>query len=149
LIPRPVSSLLFIVLCLIYWLIASIFVHFISSQCRLPDGLFSYQNSRIGYTYFGGPWIGKCWYILWRFGNFVVIWYKYFHRFGTLYHETSGNPGREHVFFVSATWWTGWASFATACNCRPTRSTCRSGDNQQCLLLSPCTGGRCDFVSSC
>jgi hypothetical protein len=30
---------------------------------------------------FGGPWNGKCWYILWPFGNVVVIW-CIFPRFG-------------------------------------------------------------------
>jgi hypothetical protein len=33
-------------------------------------------------------------YILWAFGNFVVIWY-FFRRFGILYQEQSGNPGFE------------------------------------------------------
>jgi hypothetical protein len=31
-------------------------------------------------------------YILWAFGNFLVIWYI-FARFGVLYKEKSGNPG--------------------------------------------------------
>jgi hypothetical protein len=31
-------------------------------------------------------------YILWSFGNFVVIWYI-FPRFGTLCQEKSGSPG--------------------------------------------------------
>jgi hypothetical protein len=33
------------------------------------------------------------WYILWPFGNLVVIWYI-FTRFGILYHLNSGNPDR-------------------------------------------------------
>jgi hypothetical protein len=32
------------------------------------------------------------WYILWPFGNVVVIWYI-FPLFGILSQETSGNPG--------------------------------------------------------
>jgi hypothetical protein len=56
--------------------------------------------------YFGGPWIGKCWYmyfmathlayfiaisyILWPFGNFLVIRYIFPH-FGALCQEKSGN----------------------------------------------------------
>jgi hypothetical protein len=32
------------------------------------------------------------WYILWPFGNVVVIWYS-FPRFGILCQEKSGNPG--------------------------------------------------------
>jgi hypothetical protein len=34
------------------------------------------------------------WYILWPFGNVVVIWYI-FPRFGLLCQEKSGNPARE------------------------------------------------------
>jgi hypothetical protein len=40
---------------------------------------------------FGGPLNGKYWYILWSFGNVVVIWYI-FPRFGKLCQEKSGNP---------------------------------------------------------
>jgi hypothetical protein len=32
----------------------------------LPDGIFSYQKIPI-WVYFGGPWNGKCWHILWPF----------------------------------------------------------------------------------
>jgi hypothetical protein len=32
------------------------------------------------------------WYILWSFGNVVIIWYG-FHHFGVLCQEKSGNPG--------------------------------------------------------
>jgi hypothetical protein len=32
------------------------------------------------------------WYILWPFGNLVVIWFI-FPRFGILYQVKSGNPG--------------------------------------------------------
>jgi hypothetical protein len=34
------------------------------------------------------------WYILWPFGNSVVIWYI-FPRFGILCQEKSGNPARD------------------------------------------------------
>jgi hypothetical protein len=34
------------------------------------------------WVYFGGPWNGKCWYILWPFGiiydhlvNYMAVWY--------------------------------------------------------------------------
>jgi hypothetical protein len=41
------------------------------------------------------------WYILWPFGNVVVIWYI-FPRFGTLYKEKSGNPaGTRQCFQVT------------------------------------------------
>jgi hypothetical protein len=47
---------------------------------------------------FGGPNVGKCWYILWPFGLFygnlvllVVIWYI----FCMLLQEKSGNPGKK------------------------------------------------------
>jgi hypothetical protein len=36
------------------------------------------------------------WYILWAFGNIVVIWYI-FPRFGILCQEKSGNPARRGV----------------------------------------------------
>jgi hypothetical protein len=36
------------------------------------------------------------WYILWPFGNVVVIWYI-FPRFGTLCQEKSGNPACEYL----------------------------------------------------
>jgi hypothetical protein len=35
----------------------------------LPDDIFSYQKSQFGINY-GGPWNGKCLYILWPFGIF-------------------------------------------------------------------------------
>jgi hypothetical protein len=38
------------------------------------------------------------WYVLWLFGNFVVVW-DIFHRFGTLCQEKSGN----HVVSVART----------------------------------------------
>jgi hypothetical protein len=34
----------------------------------LPDGIISYQKIPI-WVYFGGPWNGKYWYILWQFGT--------------------------------------------------------------------------------
>jgi hypothetical protein len=37
-------------------------------------------------------YISAIWYILWPFGNFVVIWHM-FPRFGILCQEKSGNPG--------------------------------------------------------
>jgi hypothetical protein len=41
----------------------------------LPDGLFSNQKNTI-WLNFGGPWSGKFWYILIRFGIFTAIWYN-------------------------------------------------------------------------
>jgi hypothetical protein len=35
----------------------------VGSFAGLPDGLFSNQKSQI-WVNFGGPWNGKCWYIL-------------------------------------------------------------------------------------
>jgi hypothetical protein len=34
----------------------------------LPDGIFSYQKPSL--VYFGRPWNGKCWNVLWPFGIF-------------------------------------------------------------------------------
>jgi hypothetical protein len=48
------------------------------------------------WVYLEGPWNGKCWYILWPFGNYVVIWYI----FPVLVYYTkkkSGNPGLKPV----------------------------------------------------
>jgi hypothetical protein len=49
---------------------------------------------------FGGPCVGRCWYILLTFGQFsrhlvyfMAIWYS-FPLFGTLYQEKSGNPAK-------------------------------------------------------
>jgi hypothetical protein len=60
---------------------------------------FQTKNPNLGI--FGGPWNGKCWYILWQLGildshlvhlrPFVVIWYI-FPRFGMFYQDESGNP---------------------------------------------------------
>jgi hypothetical protein len=36
------------------------------------------------------------WYILWPFGNVVVIWYT-FPSFGILCQEKSGNPGADRI----------------------------------------------------
>jgi hypothetical protein len=55
---------------------------------------------------FGGPWIGKCFYILWSFGicygylrYFMTIWYILCSFgtfcFGIMYQEKSGNTGFE------------------------------------------------------
>jgi hypothetical protein len=64
------------------------------------------------WVYFGGPWNGKCWYILVQFGiqalrSFVIIFYEHwvlllyfgilFHCFGIMYQEKSGNP---EAYFV-------------------------------------------------
>jgi hypothetical protein len=38
-------------------------------------------------------------YVLWAFGNFVVLWYI-FPRFGILYQENSGNPERGSAAFA-------------------------------------------------
>jgi hypothetical protein len=65
----------------------------------LPDGKFSYQKTKNtkktkyqkyqklhmvyfhtknpNWVYFGGSRDGKCWFILWPFGNFVVIWFHF------------------------------------------------------------------------
>jgi hypothetical protein len=37
------------------------------------------------------------WYILWQFGNALVIW-EIFPRFGILCQEKSGNPGSDFFF---------------------------------------------------
>jgi hypothetical protein len=70
----------------------------------LPDGLFSNQKSQFGKILEGLRMenAGKLYcnleyftvicYILWPFGNAVVIWYV-FPRFGILCREKSGNPG--------------------------------------------------------
>jgi hypothetical protein len=63
---------------------------------------------------FGGPWNGKCWYILWPFGinnnhlvylrpfgSLEVNWYI-FPCFGILFQEKSGNPGWKQGFFPMA-----------------------------------------------
>jgi hypothetical protein len=65
---------------------------------ELPDGVFSKPNLDVG-TYLGGPWNGKCWYILWPFEIFydrlvhryyghtihlVLIWYTYFSTLGNV-----------------------------------------------------------------
>jgi hypothetical protein len=77
----------------------------------LPDGFFSHQKSKFGYVLedVGNVDLYCChlehfmtiWYILWAFGNFIVILYI-FPRFGKLRQEKSGNPGiyqqRETVF---------------------------------------------------
>jgi hypothetical protein len=52
-------------------------------------------------------------------GNFVVIWYI-FHRFGILYQEKSGNPGKNPLKFFSAMWsffvrGTGFCSRSESC----------------------------------
>jgi hypothetical protein len=48
------------------------------------------ENVGIFYEHF--EYFTDIWYILWRFGNVVVIWYI-FPRFGILCQEKSGNPG--------------------------------------------------------
>jgi hypothetical protein len=48
-----------------------------SSSAGLPDGTFSDQ--KYFFVYFGRPWKGKCWYILWPFG----IFYEHFALFYT------------------------------------------------------------------
>jgi hypothetical protein len=75
----------------------------------LPDGLLSNQKSQFGYILEGlemeiaGIFYGHLeyftviWYVLWVFGNVVVIWYI-FPRFGILCQEKSGNPGLNRRF---------------------------------------------------
>jgi hypothetical protein len=41
------------------------------------------------------------WYILWPFGNVVIIWYV-LPRFGILYHEESGNPDQLTFLAIGA-----------------------------------------------
>jgi hypothetical protein len=48
-----------------------------------------------GILYAHLEYVMAIWYILWSFGNSVVIWYI-FQRFGILYQEKSGNPGALH-----------------------------------------------------
>jgi hypothetical protein len=64
--------------------------------------------------YFGGPWVGKCWYILWPIGIFnvnlvhfmtfgiICDQYIHFSRFGMLKQEKSGNPA-SGVHFLKRT----------------------------------------------
>jgi hypothetical protein len=59
---------------------------------------------------FGGSWIGRCLYILWKLSllhgpllYFMHIWYicgnlEYFSRFGVLFQEKSGNPEWGNIF---------------------------------------------------
>jgi hypothetical protein len=62
----------------------------------LPDG-FQTKNPNLGTFWRAGIFYGHLeyftviWYIVWPFGNVVVIWYS-FTRFGTLCQEKSGNP---------------------------------------------------------
>jgi hypothetical protein len=47
-------------------------------------------------TFYGHfVYIIDIWYISWPFGNLVIVWY-FFSRFGTLFHEKSGNPGTKN-----------------------------------------------------
>jgi hypothetical protein len=69
---------------------------------ELPDGLFSNQKSQFDYIlegfrmenaviFYGHlEYSTAIWYILWPFGNVVVIWYI-IPRFGKLCQEKSGN----------------------------------------------------------
>jgi hypothetical protein len=72
----------------------------------LPDGIFPNQKSQFGKILEGlrmenvGIFYGHLvnftaiWYMLWQFGNVVVIW-NVFPHFGFLFQEKSGNPGLE------------------------------------------------------
>jgi hypothetical protein len=67
----------------------------------LPDGIFSNPKITI-WVNLGVYCNPRCWYILWPFGQFsthlvyfVVIFYIFFSCLGILYHEKSGNPGKD------------------------------------------------------
>jgi hypothetical protein len=49
----------------------------------MEDGAIFYEH----FVYFTAKYFMAIWYILWSFGIFS-------HRFGMLYREKSGNPGR-------------------------------------------------------
>jgi hypothetical protein len=66
----------------------------------LPDCIFLFKNLQFGYIWEGlgvamlvynvqMEYLTAIWYILWRLGNFMAIWYQ----FGILCQEKSGNPG--------------------------------------------------------
>jgi hypothetical protein len=44
--------------------------HLVTLRAGLPDGLFSNQKIP-AWVYFGVPWCGKCWDILWLFKIFI------------------------------------------------------------------------------
>jgi hypothetical protein len=80
----------------------------------LPDGLFSNQKYKFGKIlegfimehagifYAHSEHFTVIWYILWPFGNVVLIWYI-FPRFGILCQEKSGNPGSDAIGAVCCT----------------------------------------------
>jgi hypothetical protein len=52
---------------------------------------------KVGIFYCYLEYITAIWYMLWPFGNLPTIWYI-FPRFGILYQENAGNPGRKVNF---------------------------------------------------
>jgi hypothetical protein len=56
---------------------------------KLSEGL---RNENVGIFYVHLEHFTAIWYIMWPFGNVVVIWYIFPH-FGTLCQEKSGNHG--------------------------------------------------------
>jgi hypothetical protein len=56
----------------------------------LPDGVCICIPKIPIWVNFGGPWNGKCWYILWPLAYFVTIW-CILPNFGIFYQEKSGN----------------------------------------------------------
>jgi hypothetical protein len=73
-------------------------------ETGLPNDIFSYQKFQFGYICILD---GKCWYILWLFGTFIlnlmatclVILYVFPH-LGTLYQEKFGNSGLEMAWVL-------------------------------------------------
>jgi hypothetical protein len=56
------------------------------------------------WVYLGGPWNGKCWYVLRQFGvisdQYMAVWCSLWYTFPVLVcldQEKSGNPGRNKV----------------------------------------------------
>jgi hypothetical protein len=78
-----------------------------SRPAGLPDGLFLYQKSQLGYILEGLgidnvgifydhlEYFTAVRYNLWQFG-IVCSYLVHFSRFGILYQENSGNPAAQH-----------------------------------------------------
>jgi hypothetical protein len=66
------------------------------------------ENAGIFYGHL--EYLTVIWYILWPFGNFVVIWHI-FPRFGKLCREKSGNPVCKNDYFFHARLQTGVDQF--------------------------------------
>jgi hypothetical protein len=62
--------------------------------------LFGLEIENFGIFYGHLKYVTVIWYILWPFGNLVVIWYIS-PGFDILYHEKSGNPGLGLFLLIS------------------------------------------------